>query len=457
MSKARVMSNRDANPAETARRALVTADPTLRKAVDALAVVPVNKKIYMLARRLYNVLLYLAQEQGWQRDVYQAQLCDVMGKAQISSHDLEPIKNHLRSLNSTQVEWHSPGSNEIQRWDVSNLIGHASVIEQGKGRHTLVEWSFPPNIKKELLDPERFAQISLRMQSALRTHAGLALFEICARYVNNPGGLTARHHWTWWRAVLTGTPDAEAGDTYRQYKYFKRDVIKRALAEVDSVTDLRLELVEHRLGKLIDDIQFRVLTHPQIKLPLSRQPEYDLSLVTEAMALGIGQPEAEVMVTAFGKEAFGAALAEFGPRIRNPRITIERPEQYLRAMLKKGGFAGKGRAGADEGLAEDAPTEDASRVTRDELVKRFQHERRETALALFRDQQSAERDDALAAFEQEVIDTGPPLLRQGYKRVGLDNRLARTEFTQWLAQRTWGEDWDQPSDKELLALATGEH
>src|SRR5581483_11801562 len=166
---------------------------TLRKAVDALAIVPTKQRIFPLARKLYNALLFLAQKQGWEQDIYRATLSEIVSKARFTSKDSEIIKNHLRQMNTTPVEWQSPTRGEGSRWDISNLIAHASVITSGSGRAIEIEWSFAPNIKRELLDPQRFAQISLYFQSSLRTHASLALFEICSRYVNNPEGLTARN------------------------------------------------------------------------------------------------------------------------------------------------------------------------------------------------------------------------------------------------------------------------
>ena len=62
--------------------------------------------------------------------------------------------------------------------------------------------------------------------------------------MDNPSGLTARQHWTWWRPVLTGCPEDQVG-IYVQWKYFNRDVIKKALIEVNQITDLEVAVIEH--------------------------------------------------------------------------------------------------------------------------------------------------------------------------------------------------------------------
>jgi len=83
----------------------------------------------------------------------------------------------------------------------------------------------------------------------------VALYEICSRY--REVGQTARQPWSWWRPVLSGKPETE--ETRRQeYRFFMRDVLKPALAEVNAVTDLVVELVESRSGRCISDLQFKV-------------------------------------------------------------------------------------------------------------------------------------------------------------------------------------------------------
>lgn len=42
----------------------------LRKAVNTLAIVPKSARITTLGRKSYNVLLYQAQEQGLEKDVF---------------------------------------------------------------------------------------------------------------------------------------------------------------------------------------------------------------------------------------------------------------------------------------------------------------------------------------------------------------------------------------------------
>ncbi|MFM9915481.1 MAG: replication initiation protein, partial [Rhizobacter sp.] len=106
------------------------ADPPLRKPVNTLAIVPTkSSKITVLARKAYNVLLYLAQEQGIDHEVYRAPLQSVLRGIDFNSHAREIVKQHLRAMVSTTVEWQSPTSGEGEAWNVAGLLAHAKLYK----------------------------------------------------------------------------------------------------------------------------------------------------------------------------------------------------------------------------------------------------------------------------------------------------------------------------------------
>lgn len=87
----------------------------------------------------------------------------------------------------------------------------------------------------------------------------MALYEICARYVNNPSHLTSRQNWkTWWRPVLTGVA---ADPEKAEYRFFNRDVLKKAVAEVNAKSNLQIiGPIEFKGSdnRTVIDIQFEV-------------------------------------------------------------------------------------------------------------------------------------------------------------------------------------------------------
>ncbi|MDO8775872.1 MAG: replication initiation protein [Burkholderiaceae bacterium] len=227
--------------------------PILKKAQEAIAILPKSGKVTLLTRRIFNALLQLAQEDG-ELSMYRCRLSKVLFNASFDSNNTEVVKEQLRRMASIQVEWNSTSGVGERRWGVSNLLADAEVIEE-KGA-VWIEWSYSEKVRAKLLDPEIYARISLQAYSQIRSSASAALYEICARYVTNPSNLTMRAPWQWWRPRLTGNPEDAVETT--EYKFFKRDVLKPSIAEVNRLADICVELLEHKEGRRVTEIQFRV-------------------------------------------------------------------------------------------------------------------------------------------------------------------------------------------------------
>lgn len=149
------------------RRAVLSGDAQialfqqpLLKPVNTLGWTPKEKKITILARKSWNVLLHLAQNQGLDKEVFTATLSRVVKSIDYGSNDLELIKKHLRGMVSTTVEWQSPTSGEGGYWTVCGLLSHAKLT---KVRGEIwVEWSYAVNMRQELLEPRVFARLQDR-------------------------------------------------------------------------------------------------------------------------------------------------------------------------------------------------------------------------------------------------------------------------------------------------------
>jgi hypothetical protein len=422
----------------------------LRKAVEAIAIQPKSGKITLLTRKLFNVLLAVAQQADESGDTYRALLSDIVANSAFDSNDTALVKEHLRRMVSVQVEWSQGTSSQKpgRKWGISTLIADAEILEDPATRRVWVEFSFAPKIKKKLLDPVQYARLSLQFQSQLRSSAGLALYEICVRYLTNPSHLTMREAWEWWRPILSGTPDTEAGDeAKREYKYFKRDYLRPAIAEVNAVTNIFVELIEHREGRRVAEIQFRVTERKQPMLALDEHPNvFDSTLVDRMVKIGIPLKEAQTLYADSEENRIRAALQMTEQRMRSTTLPPVRSAPALfKDALKKGYAppvdtlplvaAGKGAS---------APADDLKA----RLLGEYMAHRRKEAQALYEEQGDAERDVARQSFEESELPGLGAHLRDDWRRRGLESKLTETAFFDWLARKTWGE----PTDGDLLSF-----
>nr|WP_244816705.1 replication initiation protein [Caballeronia sp. Lep1P3] len=428
----------------------------LRKAVEAIAIQPKSGKITLLTRKLFNVLLAVAQQADESGDTYRALLSEIVANSAFDSNDTALVKEHLRRMVSVQVEWSTGTSSQKpgRKWGISTLIADAEILEDPTTRRVWVEFSFAPKIKKKLLDPVQYARLSLQFQSQLRSSAGLALYEICVRYLTNPSHLTMRETWEWWRPILSGTPDTEAGDeAKREYKYFKRDYLRPAIAEVNAVTNIFVELVEHREGRRVAEIQFRVTERKQPMLALDEHPNvFDSTLVDRMVKIGIPLKEAQTLYADSEENRIRAALQMTEQRMRSTTLPPVRSAAALfKDALKKGyappvevlPTAVNGSAPRVGSVATSGADDLKAR-----LLSEFSAYRRKEARAMYDEQGEEERELARQNFEQDILPELGSHMRDDWRKRGLDSKLAETSFFDWLARKTWGE----PTDGDLLAF-----
>ncbi len=419
----------------------------LRKPVNTLAIVPTkSSKITVLARKAYNVLLYIAQEQGIDQEVFRAPLQSILRGVDFNSNAREIVKQHLRAMVSTTVEWQSPTAGEGEAWNVAGLLAHAKVYKQSG--ENWVEWSFAPNIKRELLEPQRFARLRLDIISQLRRHSGVVLYEICARY--RDVGLTARQPWPWWRPVLTGSPDTE--DSVKQeYRFFKRDVLKLAIAEINAVTDLTVELIEHKAGRFISDIQFKVAKKQQESLPLRHPPvPVDMSQVVRATAAGIRSEDAEALIQAHGNDAMTTGLDALHKRIANEfPEPLRDPYRYLRALLESNSASAAKKA-AEKGTEPTTKSSVVATAALEGWTAEWVSRRRALVVGEFDALPAEAQTEWVEKLRTHLIERGVhPSIRKRLDTHGWKHPMVTGEMIRFFK----GAEWDKPTPQELLTIA----
>ena len=419
----------------------------LRKPVNTLAIVPTkSSKITVLARKAYNVLLYIAQEQGIDQEVFRAPLQSILRGVDFNSNAREIVKQHLRAMVSTTVEWQSPTAGEGEAWNVAGLLAHAKVYKQSG--ENWVEWSFAPNIKRELLEPQRFARLRLDIISQLRRHSGVVLYEICARY--RDVGLTARQPWPWWRPVLTGSPDTE--DSVKQeYRFFKRDVLKLAIAEINAVTDLTVELIEHKAGRFISDIQFKVAKKQQESLPLRHPPvPVDMSQVVRATAAGIRSEDAEALIQAHGNDAMTTGLDALHKRIANEfPEPLRDPYRYLRALLESNSASAAKKA-AEKGAEPSTKSSVVAAAALEGWTAEWVSRRRALVVGEFDALPAEAQTEWVEKLRTHLIERGVhPSIRKRLDTHGWKHPMVTGEMIRFFK----GAEWDKPTPQELLTIA----
>jgi hypothetical protein len=421
-----------------------------------------GRRISLLGRRVFNVLLHRAQEAG-EQDEYQARLHEIVSDAGYNSNDTSPIRKILRELMSTTVEWQSPTNGEIETWDACNLLSGAGTTKDKRTGAVTIRWRYDAKVRAQLLSPDRYARLSLEAITQLSTHAAMALYEICARYVDNPGHLTARQHWRWWRPVLTGV---SSDDSKAEYRFFKRDVLHKAIAEINACTNILVRgPIEHKEkdNRTIAEIQFEVFARgiggnngnaagARQPVPLRHVVVDDLPLIGRAVNAGVKQFEAEELIRQHGPAPLAAALDALDKRMKMPSDKVGavlRPGSWLRSHMARIAELATAQAAratpavSPEGLARHraAWTDEWLRRLKDRLRKGFQ------------ELGQSEQQALIDAFRAELKAGAQTQLHKRLDSSGWQHRMVLGAFTRFYALRVIGEQWDKPTADDILAIA----
>lgn len=429
-------------------------DEHLRKHVNAIALMPTQGggKITAFSRTLYNVLLYRAQQVGM-REEYSARMHEIAKEADFDSNNTEHIKKTLRGLIKTIVEWQSPSSGEIEEWDACGMLSGVSIKKDRRTGAVDVYWRYDSKIREQLLNPDRYARFVFRSSLQLRSHQAKALYEICARYVDNPAHKTARQHWRWWRPVLCGQAyDEQKGE----YRYFKRDILQPAIAEINQNTELEIRLLpefKERDNRTVSDLQFEVRMKPTSPVSTStpKPPKLlepgDMKLIGQAIALGIKQSDAEKLIAKHGAESLNEGLKTLEQRMalrKDQFAPIEKPIGYLRTILKP----------KPTKSVEPAPERKQSKIdfdrTKAALVEEWLRAKREELRSLFQELPENEQNQTLSDF-RAYLERDRRMMLKRYDSSGWNHRSLKDLFSNFLGEQWHGPNWHLASSDELLS------
>lgn len=307
----------------------------LRKPHEMIVMIPRSRRVTLTGRRIYNVLLQVSQASMASMDamppadhMFKAPLPALLRASGSSGDDRTAAKRYLREMRSTEVDWESTAPGDGVKWRGFTMLSEVAI--EIRGGENWVSWSYPPTIMAALRDPNRWAPIDLDLLSELGTYAAVALYEICARYRGSPSGVTSRKPVAWWIAALSHAPEAAER---REWRKFKNERVQEAIADINEETDIEIELIEHKAGRAVSEVQFAVRRKRTSRSAVA--PAVDAGLVLLAESLGIRELKLEGLLREFGDSKVRAKIEILKQRADSKQLReIDNTYSYLRSMLR---------------------------------------------------------------------------------------------------------------------------
>ena len=136
----------------------------------------------------------------------------------------------------------------------SGMLSEASIYEG------VCTYSYPPSLAEKLYHPDIYSKINLSVVRDMRSAHALVLYENCYRFID-------LGHTPWWDVeTFRKIMSIEDVQSYQEFKSLNRNVIKPAVAEVNKLSNIQVELETRQKGRTVTGLRFLLKPNPQLSL-----------------------------------------------------------------------------------------------------------------------------------------------------------------------------------------------
>ena len=408
---------------------------TFKKAVQIVHSKP-KAPMSLLQRKLTNALLRNAVEtqRNSEGDWFTIKQSEMLTTIRFNSNNREYLQESALDLMKIVFEWDvvTPDAKKKGMWKASVLFPEIEMLGD------IMRYQISSQLRPLVLNPEIYALLDANIIYKFRRGSSTALYEHCIRFVNI--GKTTPVQWKEFRDMILG--ESANAKTYAAYKVFKQKALSPAMAEVNSESDIVIELHETMAGRWIDTLQFSVTR----KAPASKQlenikDEGSLKVIGQMVVIGIPQSEAKRFANTYTVAQIRAALQYTQKRSEDKNASkLENVAAYFRqALVRNWGFSEQ----ISESSSGDTPKRTRTASAAAQLQDAYLQHQFKEANAYFKELDAAEQNGLIDKYNSQQLIVGLRL------KTAKPTKGAASAFYRWLAKETWGD----PTNDDLLKFA----
>lgn len=394
----------------------------------AAAAIHIRNDISCLQRKLWNVLLSNAYDELPDRDIqfHEIRVKDLMEEVGFDSKNVAYLKQALEDMVTTKLTWNILDDKGKQEWGVSAALASASISGG------ICYYSYSAHLRPKLHNPEIFAPIPLGVLRRFGGGHALALYENCLRY-----RLISQTPWFSLDVFrdLLGVGD---NGSYDDFKVLNRAVIKPSMQEVNTVSDIHLELELKREKRKVVGIKFVIDGNQQASLPIDAPDNnFNHELLTDLQEkFCLSEKQSKEILVTHSDERIGAVMRYVEERYRAGAIKEGKIAPYFLSTIKSYDHANSvssiDKAKQDERKAREIAADHETKMGA--LREEFISSRTSQVEAHCGGLEQSDRDTLLGAFEEYLQNHNGGVL-QFYRKNGLKSKAAYSEFIKFVAER----------------------
>lgn len=240
--------------------------PSVRKHAGAIHI---KNDISCLQRKAWNVLLHNAYDDfpDVNLQLHTIPVRDLMDLAGFDSKNVKYLKDALEDMVTTKIKWDIIDHQGKSDWGVTTALASASI------KDGICSYAYSPQLRAKLYNPEFYARIDLLIISRFSSGHALALYENCARYraIHQTPVLPL----SLFRELLGVNNTA----SYDEFKILNRAVIQPAVKEINSISDICLEVELQREKRKVVGVKFRIQENVQGALAIDSPSSFNHELL----------------------------------------------------------------------------------------------------------------------------------------------------------------------------------
>lgn len=268
---------------------------TVKKHVSAIHI---KAKLSLVQRKMVNALLFNSYDSLLTADEHSLPvplLCELVG---IDGNNITHLKRALKSLTTTSITWDVLDDNGDSSWSFAALLSGGTI------KNGVCTYRYDKGLAKELYNPEIYSRINLGVIKKIKTSHTLVLYENCYRFISIG-------HTGWWDIeTLRDIMGLSESKSYSAFKDLNKHVLKPAIAEVNQVSNIIIEMEYKRTGRAISGVRFLVRSNPQLSFDgMQEESEVDKTATFKRfLKIHDNKTLARKMITEFGEEQIAKNL-----------------------------------------------------------------------------------------------------------------------------------------------------
>lgn len=410
----------------------------LKKHVGAIQC---SNKISLVQRKISNALLYNAYDKLDVDEVHTIQIPELCKLIGFKSNDQKLIKDGLKKLLSTVLEWNVVEEGEgapKESWSASSILASVSIDS------SICRYSYSVELKKLLYMPSMYGKLDLAVQAQFSSTYALALYENCVRYQGV--GQTKWFDVELFRKLMGVEPTK-----YKLFRDFRKRIIDKAVEEVNEFSNLEVVPELRREKRAVVAVRFLI----KIKNANAQQSNLSLPAISDMNEeQSFGDKESSELYECLRREfdlsnkQATESLANYSVEyIREKIRLVKSSAPYLNGKIKSvssyilsalrddykasASSGEKVRAVRKESLKREFIQKDHQKQ-QEELLSNYKQYISKNQFEAFKKLRKAIRDKILVSFEEFLVSMPIDMLKKKYRQSGFRSKLVKAEFLKFL-------------------------